>query len=93
MWRADEMGLLPGMPVKPGGVLTDTPELPGEWWAALNSSLDALAGAHTTRVATPDTVVITQTHVSEVIQSAFPGAPSATVQGWRPAHGDLNWAT
>lgn len=92
MWRADEMGLLPGKPVKPGGVLTEAPELPGEWWAALNSSLDALAGAHTTRVATPDTVVITQAHVSEVIQSAFSGAPLATVQGWRPAHGDLNWA-
>lgn len=92
MWRADEMGLLPGEPVKPGGVLTEAPELPGEWWAALNSSLDALAGARTTRVATPDTVLITQAHVSEVVQSAFPGAPTAIVQEWRPAHGDLHWA-
>jgi hypothetical protein len=92
MWRADEMDLLPGKPVKPGGVLTEAPELPGEWWAALNSSLDALADAHTTRVAAPDTVVITQAHVSEVVQSAFPSAPAATVLQWRPAHGDLNWA-
>ncbi|CAG7643496.1 conserved hypothetical protein [Actinacidiphila bryophytorum] len=92
MWRADEMELLPGTPVMSGGVLAEAPELPDEWWETLNSSLDALARADTTRVATPDTVVITQAHVSEVIRAAFPGAPSPAVEEWRPAHGDLNWA-
>jgi hypothetical protein len=42
VWRADETDLLPGEPVKPGGVLTEDPGLSDEWWAALNGSLDAL---------------------------------------------------
>ena len=41
MWRADESDLPPGAPVKPAGVLPETPELPGDWWATLNASLDA----------------------------------------------------
>jgi hypothetical protein len=92
MWRADETDLLPGTPVMSGGVLGEAPELPGEWWETLNSSLDALADVHTTRVATPDTVVITQAHVSEVIWAAFSGAPAVVLGDWRPAHADLNWA-
>lgn len=92
MWRADETDLLPGEPVRPGGVLTEDPGLTGEWWAALNSSLDALADARTTRVATPDTVVITQAHVDEVIQAAFPGPLDTVIDRWTPAHADLNWA-
>jgi hypothetical protein len=92
MWRADETGLLPGEPVKPGGVLTQDPDLPDVWWEGLNASLNALAAQHTTRVATPDTVTITQAHVTEVIRNLFPDAPDATVQQWVPAHADLNWA-
>lgn len=92
MWRADETDLLPGDPVKPGGVLTENPGLTDKWWAGLNTSLDALAGARTTRVATPDTVMITQAHVDEVIRSAFPGMPDTVVERWVPAHADLNWA-
>lgn len=92
MWRADETDLLPGEPVKPGGVLTEDPCLVAEWWAALNGSLDALAAARTTRVATPDTVMVTQAHVDEVIRSVFPGAPETLVERWVPAHADLNWA-
>jgi hypothetical protein len=92
MWRADESELLPGTPVKPGGVLTEAPKLPGEWWGGFNTSLDALASAHTTRVATPDTVMITQAHVDEVIRAAFPGFRAAELEEWRPAHADLNWA-
>jgi hypothetical protein len=92
MWRADETDLLPGAPVKPGGVLTGDPGLTGEWWAGLNSSLDALAAQRTTRVATPDTVTITQAHVDEVIRSAFPGPLNTAVERWTPAHADMNWA-
>jgi hypothetical protein len=92
MWRADETDLLPGEPVKPGGVLTEKPGLSDEWWAGLNGSLDALAAARTTRVATPDTVMVTQAHVDEVIRSAFPDVPETVVERWVPAHADLNWA-
>lgn len=92
MWRADETGLLPGEPVQPGGVPTKDPHLPDAWWEGLNASLEALAIQHTTRVATPDTVTITQTHVTELIHGAFPGAPDTSVGQWVPAHADLNWA-
>jgi hypothetical protein len=92
MWRADETDLLPGEPVRPGGVLMDDPGLPAQWWAGLNSSLDALAAQSTTRVATPDTVVITQAHVDEVIRLIFPGAVDTAIEHWVPAHADVNWA-
>jgi hypothetical protein len=92
MWRADETDLLPGQPVKAAGVLTEDPGLSDEWWAGLNASLDALAAARTTRVATPDTVMVTQAHVDEAIRSAFPGGSALVVERWVPAHADVNWA-
>ena len=92
MWRADETDLLPGQPVKPGGVLTEDPGLTDGWWVGLNASLDALVGAHTTRIATPDTVTITQAHVDEVIRSAFPAPVNMVIEQWTPAHADMNWA-
>ncbi len=91
MWRADETTLLPGAPVKPGGTLTIDPQLPGAWWGQLNRSLDALAGQTTTRIATPDTVTITQARVTREITSTF-GDLDTTLADWRPAHADLNWA-
>lgn len=92
MWRADETGLIPGPPVQPGGVLTEDPALNDEWWQAVNSTLDALAAQQTPRVATPDTVPIAQSHVDEVIRSAFPNPLNTTIRAWTPAHADLNWA-
>ncbi|MFF4412396.1 hypothetical protein ACFYY8_07665 [Streptosporangium sp. NPDC001559] len=47
MWRADETELLLGAPVG-SAVVTEDPQLPEEWWAALNASLDAPATQHTT---------------------------------------------
>ncbi|MEY9948391.1 hypothetical protein [Kitasatospora sp. GAS1066B] len=91
VWRADETSLLPGNPVGSSVVATD-PELPDSWWQALSSSLDALAGQHTTRVATPDTMTITQAVVTEAIRAAFPGTFETAVTQWVPAHADLNWA-
>ncbi|GAA2255058.1 hypothetical protein GCM10010430_43520 [Kitasatospora cystarginea] len=91
MWRADETGLLPGKPVGTSVLATD-PRLPDTWWQALNSSLDALASHHTTRIATPDTVAITQAGVSEAIRTAFPGNFDTDITHWVPAHADLNWA-
>jgi hypothetical protein len=91
MWRADETELLPAAPVG-SAVLSDAPELPDEWWEALNASLDALATHETRRVATPDTDTITQGLVTESIRGVFAGDFDTTVERWVPAHADLNWA-
>ncbi|QTZ93274.1 hypothetical protein [Streptomyces auratus] len=91
MWRADETDLLPGAPVG-NSVLAAEPTLPDDWWQAFNTSLDALAEQHTRRVATPDTVVITQSRVAEAVHRFLPGGVDATVRRWLPAHADLTWA-
>ncbi|MEU3949166.1 hypothetical protein [Streptomyces sp. NPDC029526] len=91
MWRADETGLLPGAPVG-SAILSEAPELSDDWWEALNASLDALAAQDTRRIATPDTVTITQSRVTESIRRAFSDNVDTTVERWVPAHADLNWA-
>lgn len=91
MWRADETELLPGSPIGTA-VLSEDPGLSDEWWRAFNSSMDALAGQMTNRVATPDTEAITQMLVTESIRGVFPGDFDTTVGHWVPAHADLNWA-
>ncbi|MCK8436413.1 hypothetical protein G3I77_26350 [Streptomyces sp. D2-8] len=91
MWRADETALLPGAPVG-AAVLSSAPGLPDEWWEALNASLDALAAQDTGRIATPDTVTITQALVTETIRCVFSTDFDTTVDRWVPAHADLNWA-
>ncbi len=91
MWRADETELLPGSPVGTA-VLSAAPALPDEWWAALNASLEALSAQSTRRVATPDTVTITQDLVTESIRGVFSGDFDTAIERWVPAHADLNWA-
>ncbi len=91
MWRADETGLLPGRPIGTA-VLSEAPELSDDWWQAFNASLDALAAQTTRRIATPDTISITQALVTESIRGAFSGGFDTTVERWAPAHADLNWA-
>jgi hypothetical protein len=91
MWRADETDLLPDAPVG-SAILSEAPELPDDWWEALNASLEALAAGGTKRVATPDTVTIAQGLVTETIRSVFSGAFDTHVERWVPAHADLNWA-
>ncbi|MFE4018684.1 hypothetical protein ACFXPZ_14845 [Streptomyces sp. NPDC059101] len=91
MWRADETDLLHGEPVGSSVLATD-PALLDDWWQAFNSSLDALAKHHTQRVATPDTVTITQSGVAEAIHRFLLGGVDVTVERWLPAHADLNWA-
>lgn len=91
MWRADETALLSGAPIGTA-VLRTAPDLPEGWWRALNASLDALAAQDTMRVATPDTVTITQALVTESIRGVFSGDFDTTVERWVPAHADLNWA-
>lgn len=94
MWRADETDLVADAPIKPAGPLRIAPELTDGWWATLNGSLAALAGHSTTRVATPDTVAITQEHLTAALRRAFPvlSAADTVVEEWHTAHADLNWA-
>ncbi|WRZ89961.1 hypothetical protein OHB54_13340 [Streptomyces sp. NBC_01007] len=91
MWRADETELLPGAPVG-SAILSEAPELPNNWWAALNDSLNALAAQRTRRIATPDTDTITQAVVTETIRGAFSDGFDTAIERWVPAHADLNWA-
>ncbi|MDI3422932.1 hypothetical protein [Streptomyces luteolus] len=91
MWRADETDLLPAPPIGTA-VLTEDPVLPDGWWPQLNASLDALMGQHTRRIATPDTITITQAVVTKSIRSVFADDFDTTVEDWVPAHADLNWA-
>jgi hypothetical protein len=92
MWRADETDLVKAEPIKRGGILQVDPHLPDSWWATLDDSLTALASQHTTRVATPDTIPITQTRLTSTIELVFPGRVDTTISDWCPAHADLNWA-
>ncbi|MGH3565276.1 MAG: hypothetical protein ACRDRH_04445 [Pseudonocardia sp.] len=92
MWRADETELVTAAPVKPGGILTVDPQLPAAWWSMLNASLDALAAAETTRVATLHTSPITQARVSEEIRAVFGLDIDTTIESWVPAHADFAWA-
>ena len=92
LWRADETELIPDPPVKPGGVLVSPPHLSSQWWERLNVSLDALAGASTTRIATVHTTPMTQDRITAVLRSTFPALSDSTITEWAPAHGDLNWA-
>lgn len=94
MWRADETDLVPDAPIKPTGPLQVAPELTDGWWTTLDGSLTALAGHATTRVATPDTVAITQEHLTGALTTAFPALSAAdtVVEEWCTAHADLNWA-
>ncbi|MFD7091000.1 hypothetical protein [Streptomyces sp. NPDC056730] len=91
MWRADETDLLPGSPVG-SAILSEAPELPDDWWEALNTSLDALAAQSTSRIATPDTDTITQALVTESVRGVFSGDLDTTIEQWVTAHADLNWA-
>jgi hypothetical protein len=91
LWRADETALLPGAPIG-AAVLSAAPGLPDEWWEALNASLDALPAQDTGRIATPDTVTITQSLVTETIRGVFSADFDTTAERWVPAHADLNWA-
>lgn len=90
MWRADETELLPAEPVG-SAVVAEDPQLPEEWWAAMNASLDALGAQRTNRIATPDTETLTPELVTKAIHGVFPGVDT-TLGEWRPAHADFNWA-
>ncbi|WP_330332258.1 hypothetical protein OHS33_22820 [Streptomyces sp. NBC_00536] len=92
MWRADELELLASPSVGKGALVLEDPGLPVEWWETLNASLDALASQQTPRIATPDTVTITQEQVTQTLGAVFPGVADTQIERWAPAHADLTWA-
>ncbi|MFF3210129.1 hypothetical protein ACFYYB_05665 [Streptomyces sp. NPDC002886] len=92
MWRADELELIPSPSVGKGALVLEDPGLPDKWWEALNASLDALASQQTPRIATPDTVTITQEQVTQTLGAVFPGVADTRIERWAPAHADLTWA-
>ncbi|MGW1194415.1 hypothetical protein ACWD4B_00950 [Streptomyces sp. NPDC002536] len=92
MWRADEFELAEAAPVGKGALVTEDPGLPDGWWAALNASLDALAGQWTPRIATPDTETATQQLVTATLRETFPDLSDTSVDEWATAHADLTWA-
>lgn len=44
------------------------------------------------RIATPDTVTITQELVTQRLGDVFPGVADTRIERWVPAHADLTWA-
>ncbi|GLV85668.1 hypothetical protein Slala03_53570 [Streptomyces lavendulae subsp. lavendulae] len=73
IWRADELELMTSPSVGQSSLVLDDPGLPDAWWEAWNASLDALAAQRAPRLATPDTVTITQEQVTQTLTEAFPG--------------------
>jgi hypothetical protein len=92
LWRADETELVTASPIKPGGILDSDPRLSDAWWATLGTSLSALAAHTTTRIATPQTIPISQERVTATIEKVFPGRVETIVAEWAAAHADLAWA-
>ncbi|MFG2439689.1 hypothetical protein [Streptomyces sp. NPDC048508] len=92
MWRADELELTASPSVSKGALALEDPGLPEKWWEALNTSLDALASQQTPRIATPDTVTITQEQVTQTLGAVFPVVADTRIERWAPAHADLTWA-
>ncbi|MFF4429781.1 hypothetical protein ACFYZ4_11515 [Streptomyces sp. NPDC001513] len=92
MWRGDEMELLASPSVAKGALVLEDPALPDTWWAALNASLDALADQQTPRIATPDTVTVTQEQVTQALGEVFPAVADTRIERWTSAHADLTWA-
>jgi len=91
-WHADETSLVAARPITPAGPLRGAPDLPQLWWASLDDSLTALAAQPTARIATPDTVPITQARISEILAGAGLSPAESVVPEWTTAHADLNWA-
>jgi hypothetical protein len=89
LWRADETALIEDAPIRrsPAAAL----DLTGDWWDALNSSLDALGNHATARIATPDSEALTHHRVDAVIGPMFPNVRT-TIDEHATAHADLAWA-
>ncbi|MCM2393896.1 hypothetical protein [Streptomyces albipurpureus] len=72
--------------ISSASVLIADPDLPGHWWTALRTALEAVAAVPTSRH------TITQRYLDWAMPR-FLGVPLDTgVRSWRTAHGDLHWA-
>jgi hypothetical protein len=94
-WRADETELITAAPVKLGGTITVTPQLPATWWTTLRESLTALAGQPTARVAKLHSATASQAYIGSLVDKATDEARVAvdsTITEWTTAHADLTWA-
>ncbi|WP_328765505.1 hypothetical protein [Streptomyces sp. NBC_00272] len=49
---------------------------------------DPLADQQTPRIATPDTVTITQEQVTQTLGEVFPGIADTRIERWAPAHAE-----
>lgn len=84
MWRADETDYVVARHVIPWGHLRTYPNVPDQWWADLNSSLDALVKHTTSRIA------VRQEVITATIGKVFPDVDTA-IDEWVTAHGDFYW--
>ncbi|MFB7267620.1 hypothetical protein ACFCXH_36605 [Streptomyces nojiriensis] len=44
------------------------------------------------RIATPDTVTVTQEQVTRALGEVLPGVADTRIERWAPTHADLTWA-
>ena len=90
LWRVEETVQVTEPVIQTGGVLTEHPDLPEQWWQQLHTSLRALATVDTARIATPHTRPISQGRVSDLIAAVAPAAET-TVDEWSVVHADFSW--
>lgn len=88
IWRADEFQLISHQVVNGPGSIDSAPELAETWWATLRTSLAALAGQHTSRVAMASDHLASR--IREVFGSQLVGI-DLTISEWATAHGDCHW--
>lgn len=90
LWRVEETELVTASPLQTGGVLTEDPGVPTEWWQQLHTALQSLATVDTARLATPHTRPVTQQRVQRAIAAVAPDL-EAPLDEWVVAHADLSW--
>ncbi|MBS2548543.1 hypothetical protein KGQ19_16875 [Catenulispora sp. NL8] len=96
VWRVDEVELIRGAePIRTKAEwLEEADALPPRWWDDLATSLEALAAADTSRLATPDCQPITTARVEAEIRRVFPVLEDLHPERWQwmTAHADLGWS-
>lgn len=91
VWRVEETEQVREPVIQTdGGILTEQPNLPGQWWQQLHTSLHALATTDTARIATPHTRPISQQRISDLI-ATIAADVETTIGEWTVAHADLSW--
>ena len=89
LWRADEIELITATPINN---VANAQHLPASWWSTLASSLNALAGHSSARVATRYGLLINQDRITWTINKAFPDQVDTKIEEWTVSHADLIWS-